>query len=97
MRKIRSNNQGSIYPVIVFILVIAVASFIILLFNEIYTPFYQLMNSGDTSMDTAFDSVRTTGMGFINLIWPKGILLGIIIITGFGVIMEYHKSKYQVG
>lgn len=97
MRRLTTNNYGSVYPALIFIFVICLAAFVILIFNEIYTPFYQLMKSSDTDIDPAFDAPRSALSSFIDLVWPKGVMLGILIISGFALIMEYQKKRYQGG
>ena len=97
LRSLKDNNYGSIYPILIFIMILCLVSFIVLIFNEIYTPFHQLIRSNDTIIDADFDAPRVAMAGFIDSIWPKGVLLGIMIICGMAAIMEYQKRKYQGG
>lgn len=95
MRKIIHNNHGSAVPVIIFIIVLAVASFTILILSEVFEPFMNLMESSDDSVSSSVSAPRGWVSSFFQILYPKGLLLGILIGSGIGLIMEYQKIRYK--
>jgi uncharacterized membrane protein len=96
MRKFRKNNQGSIYPVVIFIIIICIASVLILIINYVVEPFMNLMDSNlGTSANTS--AARKAVVKLIVPVWTKGLLIVILLGSGLGLLMEYQKMKYQVG
>ena len=96
-RKFIEETHASIYPVLIYIFTLMIAAFVILILNEVYIPFHQIGASTDTAINKDIDAPRAAFMAFIDIVWPKGVLLGIFIIADFGLIMEYQKEKYQRG
>lgn len=96
-RKFIEETHASIYPVLIYIFTLAIASFLILILDEVYIPFYQIGASTDTAIDPDIDAPRAAFMSFLDILWPKGIMLVIFIIADFALIMEYQKEKYQRG
>jgi len=96
-RKFIEEKHGSIYPVLIFIFTLARVSFLILILDEIYIPFYQIGASTDTAINPDIDAPRAAFIGFLDIFWPKGVMLLIFIISDFALIMEYQKERYQIG
>lgn len=98
-RKLRSlgdNNEGSIFPVVIFIIIICIASITILILNYVLEPFLNLMDSDfGTSANTS--APRKATVKFLVPLWTKGLLIVILLGAGLGLLMEYQKMKYQVG
>ena len=96
MRKIIHDNKASIYPVIMFFIVIGIASFLVLIFGNVLTPFFQLLNSGDTDIDPEITApagyMFTLLTGFI---WPRGILIVILIGIIMWLLMDMQKNRYR--
>lgn len=95
MRRFISNTNGSAYPVIVFILCLAIASFLVLLLGHVVEPFMNLMNSNDDSVDEDISAPRSLMATFIGYFWPKGLLLVIFTGLGMALFMSYQKKNYQ--
>jgi len=95
MRKFIHNSYGSAYPILIFFIIIGMISLIILILGEIYTPFFQLGDSSDDTIDPNIDAPRSAMMGFINLLWPKGVLLIALFSLCFALLMDYQKKQYQ--
>ena len=96
MRKINSNNQGSIYPVVIFFICIGIASFLILLFGNVLTPFFQVLNSHDTDLSPDITApIEYMGLLLIGWIWPKVILLVILLGLIMWLLMDYQKNRYK--
>lgn len=95
MRKF--NDYGSMYPIAVFIIVLAVASVLILIGGEILTPFFNLMGSSDTNIAANVSEPRGFMYNGLQLIWPNGLLLAIFLGISFCLLMEYQKWKYKEG
>jgi len=96
-RKIIKNNVGSVYPVLILFILIGIVSLLVLILNEVYNPMYQLMNSEDDSIHPALDAPRRIGNSFIQLMWPKGVLLAVFFALLFALLMDYQKKQYQGG
>jgi type II secretory pathway component PulF len=96
-RKFIEETHASIYPVLIYIFTLAIVSFLILILDEVYIPFYQIGASTDTAINHDIDAPRAAFMSFLDILWPKGIMLAIFIIADFALIMEYQKEKYQRG
>lgn len=97
MIKIIKNEEASINPVIIFFVVLAVASFLILLLGMIIEPFFNLMGFEDDTIKDSISAPRMTMFDLGQLIWPKGVLLVVLFGSIFGLLMEFQKSKYQQG
>lgn len=95
MKRIRRNNIASSYPVVAYILCLALASFLILVLGIIVEPFMNLMDSSDDSIDSEISAPRGFVSQLAQLIWPKGLLLIIFLACSGAVIMEYQKRKYK--
>jgi hypothetical protein len=97
MIKIIKNEDASINPVIIFFVTLAVASFLILLLGMIIEPFFNLMGFEDDTITESISAPRMTMYELGQIIWPKGVLLVVLLGLIFGLLMEYQKSKYQQG
>jgi len=95
--KIIENNHASAYPVAIFIICLGVASFLILLFGPILEPFFNLAHSEDSTIDSEISTPRGYVDSFMQIFWPKGLLIVILLGLSLGLLMEYQKSKYQRG
>jgi hypothetical protein len=95
MRRLNSNTEGSVYPVLFFFIAIAIAGFIVLLMGEVLSPFFQLGNSVDTSIDPEVSLPRAYAMSLLSYIWPKGVLLVILFGLIFWLLMAYQKKRYR--
>lgn len=95
--KIKNNNYGSVDPVIIFLIVLAVTSFLILLLGLVLEPFFNLMGFTDATIKSSISAPRNIMFEFGQIIWPKGVLLVVFLVSIFGLLMEYQKSKYQQG
>ncbi len=72
------------YGVGVLLAVLGLASFLSLLFGHILEPFLSFMQTG---------WVRD----FFLLMFPKGILIVVLIAMALATLMYYQKSTYQQG
>lgn len=94
LRRFRKNTYGSAWPIIVFFICLGVASVTVLVLGEIFEPFMNLMEGDDPDIEIA-DIPRQYVSQFFQLIWPKGLLLGLLIGLTFAVLMDYQKIKYM--
>jgi len=95
MRRLNSNIDGSVYPVLFFFIAIAIAGFIILIMGEVLSPFFQLGNSVDSSIDPEVSLPRAYAVSLLSYIWPKGVLLVILFGLIFWLLMSYQKRRYK--
>lgn len=95
MKKLIKNNNGSVNPVLIYIICLGLISFLMLLLGFLVEPFMNLMDSTDSSIDTDISIPRGYISLFIQIMWPKGILIGLFLILSGALIMEYQKNKYQ--
>lgn len=96
IRKLYSNNIGSVWPVIIVVICFAVASFLILVGGHILEPLMNnILGMQDDNVDSDIMSPRLSIRGFVNLIWPRGILLVILFGCIFGMLMYYQKRRYK--
>lgn len=95
MRDIRKNTLGSIYPVLMVIIAIAIAGFLVLIFGEVLTPFFQLGSSYDDTVAANVSEARGYMMALLAYIWPKGVLLVILFGLLFWMLMSYQKTRYK--
>ena len=95
--KIIKNRYGSINPVVIFLIVLAISSFMILLLGLVIEPFFNLMSFTDSTIKSSISAPRNIMYEFGQIIWPKGVLLVIFVGSIFGLLMEFQKSKYQQG
>lgn len=96
MQQVKPITLYSIYPVVIFFICIGIASFLVLIFGNVLTPFFQLMNSYDT--DIAPEILAP--MGYMSLIiwgwiWPKGVLAVILFGLIMWMLMDYQKNRYK--
>ena len=84
MKQITNNTNGSVYPIFIFIAVLAIASFMGLLYGQILEPFFNLMS----------DNIMKD---FLKIVFPYGIAFFILIVMIFTLIMEMQKKKYKEG
>jgi hypothetical protein len=87
--------DASVYPVLFFFIIIAIAGFIVLLMGEVLSPFFQLGNSVDSSIDSEVSMPRVYAMSLLSYIWPKGVLLVILFGLIFWLLMTYQKKRYK--
>ena len=95
MKKIRTDNNASAWPVVVFILALAITSFLILILGHVAEPFLNLMDSTDTTIDENILAPRNAMLWFWQLFWPKGLLITIFIGLSLALFMEYQKKQYK--
>jgi len=56
-----------------------------------------LIDSSDTDIDSDVSAPRGYISVFVQMIWPKGLLLVIFLILSGALLMEYQKQKYREG
>jgi len=95
MRTLTSNTTGSVYPILIVIICIAITGFLVLIFSEVLTPFFQLGASTDSSVAANVSEARTAMMALLPYIWPKGVLLVILFGLLFWMLMMYQKQRYR--
>lgn len=95
LRKLGSNNNGSAVPIIYFFMCIGIASILILIFGNVLSPFFQLLSSTDDSISAEISAPRGYFVSFIEILWPKGLMLGIMFGLIFCLLMTYQKIKYK--
>jgi len=89
------NTDASAHPIIIFIFILAVASFLLLIINFAVEPFMNLIDSDDDVIDPSVSAPRDGMNLFIQIFWPKGLLLTIFLGGAFAVFMEYQKKNYR--
>lgn len=90
------NTDASAYPVMIFIIALGMASMVILILGFVVEPFTNLMNFTDTEINNTLSAPREGIVFFITeVIWPKGVLLGIFIALSVALLMEYQKKQYK--
>jgi len=82
MKKLIADNNGSIYPVLIFILCLGVVSVTLLLAGNILEPFFNLMQDGAMK-------------SFLLVLFPYGIAGFFLIVLIFTLVLEMQKSKYK--
>jgi hypothetical protein len=92
----KMNERGSVDPVVIFFICLGIASFLVLIFGNVLTPFFQLLNSHDTTIAPEI----TAPMGYMSIliigfIWPKGILAVILFGLIMWLLMDYQKNRYR--
>ena len=98
IRKIRNNNNASVWGVIIFIVCLAAAGITILIVGEVLEPFLNFMAGSDPNIDSEVSAPRGWVTQFFEIIWPRGLLLGIFFGLSFALIMHYQKKEYvEVG
>ena len=95
MKKITSNQTGSVYPLLMVIIGLAITGFLVLLFGEVLTPFFQLGYSYDDTVAANVSEARTYTMSIMGYIWPKGVLLVVLFGLLFWMLMSYQKKRYR--
>lgn len=80
---------------LVVIICIAITGFLVLLFGEVLTPFFQLGASHDDSVAANVSEARGYMMSLLAYIWPKGVLLVVLFGLLFWMLMSYQKSRYR--
>lgn len=94
MKQIIINNSGSVNPVLIYIICLGLISFLMLLLGYLVEPFMNLINSSDSSIALGISTPRGYVSTFIQIMWPRGILLALFLILSGALIMEYQKNKY---
>lgn len=95
MRRIIHNNNGSAYNVVIFIVIIAIIGLVILIMNSVMEPFINLMGISDDTVKTNVSEPRGYFRSFINYMYPKGLLLVLLIGCSLALIMSYQKKHYM--
>ena len=95
MKKIRTDNNASAWPIVVFILALAITSFLIIILGHVAEPFLNLMDSTDDTMPEGILTPREGMVWFFQLFWPKGLLITIFIGLSLALFMEYQKKQYK--
>jgi hypothetical protein len=78
----KTNDEGSVYPIVILIICLGVISFALLVAGEILHPFFNLMSSGIMK-------------DFLLILWPYGIAFFMLIVLIFTTLMEMQKDKYK--
>jgi hypothetical protein len=97
MKKIVHDNKASAAPVILFIILLGMTSLVVLLLGHVVEPFMNLIDSSDDSINPDVSAPREGMNQFIQLFWPKGLLLSIFISATVALFMEYQKKTYKEG
>lgn len=97
MRKIYTNNVGSMQPVTLAIMIVLVSGLLVLIFGEILLPFFNLGRATDTSIDSEVSEPRGYVNQFVDIFWARGLLFAILLIVSIALIREYQKDKYHRG
>ncbi len=84
MKKFLKNEEASVIPIFLFILLGGLVSFIALILGEILEPFINLLADG------AFKS-------FLSFAFPYGFMLGCFFTLTFALYLRMQKSKYEQG
>lgn len=95
--KVLKDQTASANPVMILIIALGVASFLILLFGHIIEPFLQLLGFTDSTLNPAITAPRELMFELSQIIWPKGILIVILVGLIVAMLMEYQKIKYREG
>jgi hypothetical protein len=95
MRTLQHNTIASAWPVIAFILILMITSFLILVLGHVMEPFMNLMDSPNTDVGTEISTPRALMSWFFQLVWPKGVLLTVFIGCALALFMEYQKPTYK--
>jgi len=93
--RFRKNEDASAWPVIITLIALGLASFLVLLFGLILEPFFNLGAATDDSINPLISAPRQYGTSFLQIVWPKGVLLVILVAVLSAMIMYYQKKRYQ--
>lgn len=95
MRSFYRNRYGSAWPIIILVICLGLGSFLVLLLGEINEPMLNFMDSEDDSIDESVSSPRESVSGFLQIFWPRGVLLIVLLGLALAVFMEYQKARYK--
>ena len=93
--KLCKDTTASAWPVVIAIIVLALAAFLVLIFGHVLEPFFNVGGGTDDTVDSEIHKPRKLGWQFLQIIWPNGLLLVILIGTLAGMIMYYQKRYYK--
>ena len=96
-RYLLNDDDASVNPVIIFFIVLAVTSLLVLLLGHVLEPFFNLMGFDDSDIKDSISAPRKNMFNLGQIIWPYGVMLAVFTASIFGLLMEYQKSKYQRG
>ena len=82
MRKL--DDIGSMWGAVVFIICLGLTSFLVLIFGHVLEPFFSIMKAGFVKQ-------------FLLYLWPKGLLLIVLLVLIFTMLMYYQKQNYMEG
>ena len=89
------DEVGSVWPVVIVVICIGIAGFVILVLGEVLEPVTNFVGLEDSNVDSDISAPRLTMRVFFNLIWPRGVLLVILIGLIAGMLMYYRKRRYN--
>lgn len=89
------DEVGSVWPVVIVVICIGIAGFVILVLGEVLEPVTNFVGLEDSNVDSDISAPRLTMRVFFNLIWPRGVLLVILIGLIAGMLMYYQKRRYN--
>lgn len=89
------DDWGSIWPIVIVVICIAIAGFVILVLGEILEPVTNFVGLEDSNVDSDISSPRLTMRTFFNLIWPRGVMIVLLIGLIGGMLMYYQKRRYN--
>lgn len=93
---LKNDSYGSVYPVYIFIICLAVAGFLLLVLGHVIEPFMNLMNSYDSTVSVAVSASRTLFLSFMRVVWPRGLLVIIFLGLSAALLMFYQKKEYEI-
>lgn len=95
MRKIKNNNYASVWPVIIIIICLGVASFLILTLSYLVEPGLNLLGANDSDVNESVKAPRMSTRTLLTMIWPYGLMLVIFFGVIFAMLMYYQKRRYR--
>lgn len=94
-RLIRKNKNASAWPVVILFIILAIVSMVVLIFGSVLEPFFNLMEGEDDTIDPDYSAPRGLVSQFLQIIWPKGLLLAVLIGSIVTMLMYYQKKRYK--
>lgn len=76
------QTGGGFWNVMIFLFVLGITSFMVLLCGQILYPFFSIMPSGNLK-------------DFFHIVWPWGVMLAILILSGVALLMSMQKKQYD--
>ena len=94
-RNIKNDYHASIYPVFIAIIALGLASVLILVYGEVLEPFFNFFGGNDDTVTAVISAPRLTMHMLFQILFPKGILLIILVGTLSAMLMHYQKNRYK--